>query len=111
MTPTLRFFWNGIKIGKGTLNRVFYTVGGLHGYHPETISIYPRFKTFSPGVLPLFAHGIFPDDSVTTYLGQEIVRVTPSHPLYRAVRAAVEERDRRLATNLKRAPKFKETKR
>lgn len=95
------FYWNGIKDGKGEqLQRAWYSLGKLNGYPEGTISIYARdYSGFSEKVSDCFR--IENDtDTQTDYFDKDTIRVIPAHPLYSAIRAAMEACS---ARNAKRA--------
>lgn len=89
----LRFFWNGIKVGTGKLQRCFYSLGALLHHPPGTITIYgKRYRPFSEEVHRAF---VVEDNTeyVSDYFDNEHMRVTPDHPLYGQVKAAWQARE------------------
>jgi len=89
----LRFFWNGIKVGKGKLQRVFYS-GGEYLNHPSgTIAIYAREHTpFSPEIRAAFT--VKNDsDGMIDYFETDSIKVHPDHPLYQKVKDALDARN------------------
>lgn len=98
------FFWNGIKDAKGAkLQRCAYSDGKLIGYPDGTITIYARdYHHFSEKV-----HACFDvkndTDTQTDYFDDDRIRVIPAHPLYEAVRAAMESRITRAAARAARS--------
>ena len=95
---TLRFYWNGIVSPDGRLHRAVYTLGGLvPGFHKDTVSVYPAGQWQMAG-------------EVWDILGPPPFRLEPGDKYYRAVRAAVEERDRRVRDRLVKVPKFRKVK-
>ncbi len=98
------FFWNGIKDAKGAkLQRCGYSDGKLIGYPEGTISIYARdYQGFSEKVCACF--DVQNDtDTQTDYFDDARIRVIPAHPLYPAVKAAMEARNTRAAARSARA--------
>lgn len=98
----LRFFWNGIKAGKGNLQLAYYSAGGLIHHPAGTITIYARaYKPFSAEVREAFT--VENDsDPVSDYSVKDHIRVRPDHPLHGAIKAAM---DARAAHAAKRAAK------
>jgi hypothetical protein len=91
----LRFVWNGIKVGtQGKLQRAQYSDGILCNRPVGTITIYARdYGGFSAEVAAAFT--IQNDtDSQTDYFEKDRIRVTPDHPLYAAVKTAMDARRR-----------------
>lgn len=87
----LRFVWNGIKVGtQGKLQRAQYSDGILCNRPAGTITIYARdYSGFSAEVAEAFT--VQNDtDSQTDYFEKDRIRVQPDHPLYDAVKAALE---------------------
>lgn len=103
MANELRFFYNGIKAGKGQLQKCFYSEGALKHSPAGTITIYAReYTPFSPEVRAAFT--VQNDTEIQTdYIVTDTIRVEPTHPLYAQVKAAV---DANKARNQKRAAKF-----
>lgn len=102
-TNELRFFWNGIKVGKGKLQRAWASTGKLINSPEGTLTIYAReYTSFSPEV-----HAAFKvennTDSMTDYFEKDHIRIEPSHPLYAQVVAGMVE-----AANRHYAKRFKE---
>lgn len=95
---SLRFFWNGIKVGNGKLQTCFYSNGALLRHPAGTITIYHKEHVgrFSKEIAEQFA--IENDtDSMTDYFESDRIRVLPTHPLYAAVKAALDAREARYA--------------
>ena len=91
----IRFFWNGIKEGKGRLVRCTYSDGQLLDHPAGTITIYARdygsAGHFGPAVRAAF--DVKNDsDSMTDYFETDRIRVVPTHPLYGKVVAAMAAR-------------------
>ncbi len=89
----LRFFWNGIKVGKGPLQLCSYSLikAWRQGTReiPTQITIYGKgYKDFSPEINAAF---VVTDDSdlQTDYVENVRIRVLPSHPRFFAVAAAL----------------------
>ena len=85
----LRFFWNGIKGTDGKLQRAFYCDCSLLHSPAGTITIYGRdYRSFSVEVRAVFT--VQNDSEMQTdYFEQDRIRVTPDHPLYPQVKAAI----------------------
>lgn len=90
---SLRFFWNGIKGSDGKLQRCSYSDGKLY-HHPEgTITIYAKhYRDFSAEVRQQFQVENN-SDMQTDYFENDSIRVTPDHPLYGQVKAALAARN------------------
>lgn len=87
----LRFFWNGIKVGTGKIQRCSYSLGALLRHPAGTITIYGKeyWPGFSAEVRAAFT--VENDsDLQTDYFEKDRIRVTPDHPLYSEIRAAWE---------------------
>lgn len=85
------FYWNGIKDAKGEkLQRAWYSDGELISYPAGTITIYARdYGRFSKLVHECFS--VKNDtDTMTDYFDKDTIRVIPSHPLYPAVKVAMQ---------------------
>lgn len=77
----LKFFWNGIKENGGALQKCSYVE-----YTKGEICIYSRtFSKFSKGV-----EEAFKVTNVCVFGSYSTLKVTPTHPLYSEVKAAVE---------------------
>lgn len=89
----LRFFWNGIKVGTGRLQRCSYHMGALLHSPPGTITIYERgYHGFSAEIRQAFE--VQNDSDIQTdYVEGDRIRVTSDHPLYPEIRAALAKRD------------------
>jgi hypothetical protein len=85
------FFWNGIKDGRGAkLQRAHYSDSQLNSYPAGTITIYARdYGGFSSKVRDCFSIQNDTDTQVD-YFCKDTIRVIPQHPLYGAVKAALE---------------------
>lgn len=83
-TPTLKFYYNGIKVNGGKLQKAFFTRGA------DTITIYARdYVRFSAEIRGIFA--VENDsDSMTDYFEKDRIRVKKDHPLYTQVLQAYE---------------------
>lgn len=89
----LRFFFNGIKGPDGKLQRCHYSAGTyteLSGIPAGTITIYARdYSGFSGLVWETFSCKN-DTDMQSDYFVKDTARVVPSHPLYAAVKAALD---------------------
>ena len=86
----LKFYWNGVKEDGGKLQGCHYSDGQLINHPAGTITIYgKRYRGFSAGVQAAF---IVENDTdmMTDYFEDDRIRVEPSHPLYPAVKAALD---------------------
>lgn len=87
---TLKFYYNGIKDNGGKLQKCSYSDGQLIHYPAGTITIYKRdHEAFSQGVRDAFKVDN-DSDMQTDYFEKDRIRVTPEHPLYSQVRAALQ---------------------
>lgn len=87
----LKFFYNGIKGSDGKLQKAYYSEGKLLNHPDGTITIYGKnYSGFSAEVNQTFEveNGT---DIMSDYFEQDRIRVTPAHPLYAQVRAALEQ--------------------
>jgi len=89
----IRFFWNGLKIDKGNLQRASYSDGELRNFPAGTVTIYARSGVmFSAEV-----HAAFKvendSDGMTDYFESDRIRVLPTHPLYQKVKEALADRN------------------
>jgi hypothetical protein len=91
-STNLRFFWNGIKVGTGPLQRTTYSDGWLRSFPAGTITVYARpGVTFSAEVRAAFK--VENDsDGMTDYFESDRIRVLPTHPLYEQVKEALAAR-------------------
>jgi hypothetical protein len=110
MTMALKFFYNGIKETDrldpqfGVLQTCWYSTSRLTNYPEGTITIYAReycygkfpnrWVGFSWGVKNAFKveNGT---DIQSDYHETDRIRVTPDHPLYAEVKAALEKNEDR----------------
>lgn len=87
----LKFFWNGIKSSEdgSKLQKAHYSDSALIKHPAGTITIYARdYVAFSAEVKREFA--VQNDsDIMTDYIQKDHIRVTPDHPLYAQVSAAL----------------------
>lgn len=85
------FLWNGIKDERGAkLQKAWFSDGQLTNHPAGTITIYARdYSRFSSKVHACFAVENR-TDIMTDYFDKDTIRVIPSHPLYGAVRAALQ---------------------
>lgn len=103
----LKFFWNGIKGLDGKLQKASYSDGQLLNHPSGTLTIYAGTRgnagcsRFKADVRQAFA--VENDsDSMTDYFESDRIRVTPDHPLYAAVKAAMEARTAHYANRHKK---------
>lgn len=85
------FYWNGIKDAKGDkLQKCHYSESSAAGYPDGTIIVYARdYARFSAKVAECFA--VENDtDSMVDYFDSDSFYVIPAHPLYPAVKAAMD---------------------
>ena len=102
MTTTLKFFYNGIKVNGGKLQKAFFSKGNLtswamekYGYDSDTLTVYAReYAGFSAEI-----RGIFQvendSDMMTDYFEKDRIRVTKGHPLYGQVLKSFEAQEAR----------------
>lgn len=85
------FYWNGIKDAKGAkLQKCYYSEGPFTNYPEGTITIYARdYGRFSAKVAECFRVENDTDTQVD-YFDSDKIRVSPAHPLYPQVKAAME---------------------
>lgn len=85
----IKLYFNGIKEDGGKLQRCFYSDGQLFNFPAGTLTIYGRdYEHFSSGVRAAFA--VQNDsDYQSDYVVQDHIRVTPDHPMYAEVKAAL----------------------
>ena len=91
LMTTLKFFYNGIKVNGGILQKAFYCQGA---YTPEscipsgTITIYGKdYRRFSAEIRELLE--VRNDtDSMSDYFETDRIYVKPDHPLYAQVLTA-----------------------
>lgn len=93
---TFKFFWNGIKVNNGKLQKGHYIKGSYtpeSGLPNDTITIYADgYSGFSCEVWEAF--DVQNDsDSMTDYFEKDRIRVKPDHPLYAQVLKACEASD------------------
>ena len=93
VTPKIQFFWNGIKVNGGKLQRCYYSDGALVNSPAGTITLYAKdYSGFSAEVAETFT--VKNDsDSQTDYFEKDRARVEPSHPLYGQVWKALQLRE------------------
>ena len=94
---TIKFFYNGLKGSDGKLQKCSYSDSELINSPAGTITIYGRsYVGFSAEVADAFA--IENDSNIQTdYFEHDRIRVVPSHPLYAAVKAALDKRQAKYA--------------
>lgn len=91
-TQEIRFFWNGIKVGTGKLQKAYY-YGGEHIKSPAgTITISSKGSYFSDEIAAVFKVENN-TDMMTDYFENDRIRVAPDHPLYAKVKAALEAKE------------------
>lgn len=93
----IKFFYNGIKGSDGKLQKGSYSDGELYHHPAGTITIYANnYRRFSQEIAEAFT--IENDtDYQTDYFDEDRIRVVPSHPLYAAVKAALDKRQAKYA--------------
>lgn len=93
----LKFYWNGIKENGGKLQKADICAGDYFNFPKGTITIYARdYERFSQGVRDVFR--VENDsDMMTDYFEEDKIRVTPNHPLYADVKAALDKREQHYA--------------
>lgn len=90
MTQTLKFFYNGIKVNGGKLQKASYSAGGFRSHPEGTIAVYAREYTRFTGEIAEQFQVINETDSQTDYFETDRFYVFPSHPLYSQIKAATE---------------------
>jgi hypothetical protein len=96
-TATFKFFWNGIKVNGGKLQKASFSMPKSYatwsGLPDGTITVYAkRYSGFSAEVWDAF--DVRNDsDGMTDYFETDRIRVKPDHPLYSQVLAAVKASD------------------
>lgn len=91
--PVLTFIKSGIKVDGGKVQRVDYSDGELLHYPKGTITVYARPRVrFSQEVREAFVVENN-SDMREDYFEWDRIRVVPTHPLYAAVKAALELKD------------------
>jgi len=90
----LRFYWNGIKVNGGGLQKAYYSLGNLYDYPEDTLSINARdWRSFSAEVKGCFVVSNN-SDLQTDYHDNDHIRVCSNHPLYPAVMEAYRVQER-----------------
>ncbi len=85
MSNELRFFWNGLKVGKGKLHRCFYHLDKRDG----SIGVSARgYGSLPKEVADAFGEIRNDTDLMTDYFDNDRFRVKVDHPLYAKVKAA-----------------------
>jgi hypothetical protein len=87
----MKFFYNGIKGSDGKLQKCYYSEGPYLKVPSDVITIWGKnYKSFSEEVAQAFKveDG---SDMQSDYFENEHILVPSSHPLYPAVRAALEK--------------------
>lgn len=88
----LRFLWNGIKDSGGKLQRCSYSLAAMMQHPVGTVTVYARDRRFSEEVRAAFT--VENDtDLMADYFDKDRFLVTPDHPLYTQVQAAVAKRE------------------
>lgn len=86
----LKFLWNGIKASDGKLQGASYSDGPLINYPVGTLTIYANsYRRFSDEIAMNFSVQNN-SDSMSDYFEQDHIRVLVDHPLYSAVKAALD---------------------
>jgi hypothetical protein len=89
----IRFFYNGLKVDKGRLQRGWYSLQLEHDYGhtfiPTQLTIYARscYPGFSDDVKAAFVVENN-SDSMTDYFESDRIRLLPSHPRFMDAAAA-----------------------
>lgn len=85
----IKFYFNGIKENGGKLQRCFFSDGQLINHPTGTITIYGRdYAHFTPEIYKSLSVSN-DSDYQSDYVVQDIIRVTPDHPMYAEVKAAL----------------------
>ena len=97
----LKFYYNGIKVDGGKLEKCHYSSGPYtreSGLTDDTISITARdYMRFSPAVQEAFVV-VNKTDTGSDFFDKDRIRVSPSNTLYAQVKAAYEaQRAKRIA--------------
>ena len=94
---TFKFFWNGIKVDGGKLQKASFSMPGSYaawsGLPDGTVTIYAKhYSGFSAEVWEAF--DVRNDsDGMIDYFETDRIRVKPNHPFYAQVVAAVKASD------------------
>jgi len=90
---TIKFFWNGIKVNGGKLQKASFSDGQLIGHPEGTLTIYAKnYRRFSAEIAEAFE--VQNDsDGMTDYFECDRIRVAPDHPLHAQVLAACKASD------------------
>jgi hypothetical protein len=100
----LRFLWNGIKVN-GKLYRAWYSLGNLHHYPEDTISVSARnYESFPAEVRACF-HIENDTDIQSDYFDSDRLRICSSHPLYALAKAALEQHEAHFAAQMAKRAK------
>ncbi len=93
MTATFKFFWNGIKVNNGPLQKASFSIGNTLNHPQGTITIYAKnYRRFSAEAWEAF--DVQNDsDSMTDYFESDRIRVRPDHPFYAQALKAVHASD------------------
>jgi hypothetical protein len=83
----LKFLWNGIKV-KGKLYRAWYSLGNLHHYPADTITVSARDYHSFPAEVRACFHVENETDLQSDYFDSDRLRICSSHPLYGLAKAA-----------------------
>lgn len=95
-TNNLKFFWNGIKVKGGKLQRASYSGGAYVKLPAGTITIYAmNYDRFSAEIREAFVVENN-SDGQTDYFENDIIRVSVAHPLYKEVAKALVARNAHL---------------
>lgn len=94
---SLKFFYNGIKVNGGKLQKATFDDCPLRSYPNGTITIRAReYSGFSVEIAEAFTIENN-TDTQTDYFEKDKIRVVPSHPLYAEVAAATAKRHAKYA--------------
>ncbi len=90
-TQKVKFFWNGIKVNGGKLNRAHYSDSKLINHPEGTFTIYARDYSGVPTIPGLAIHN--DTDTMTDYFEKDRIRVAPDNPFYSQVEEAFDKQE------------------
>lgn len=91
----LRFYWNGIKVNGGELQRAYYTLGNLIDYPEDTLSMNARdYGSFRFGEVSACFTIQNDTDPYSDYHDHDRIRICSNHPLYSLVMEAYQAQER-----------------
>lgn len=89
MTNTIKFYYNGLKVNGGKLQKAWAYISDQPGQPIGTIKVCARdYYRFSAEVADFFTVENN-SDSQTDYFEKDSFKVLPDHPLYEAVKTAL----------------------